>query len=465
MEEDSITAPTTPPAAPYNSFSVEIGPLANSSFFSHRTDETLDSDPNQEDGVDDDDDDDDDDEFQIQRQRRRRRSSSSVTPRYSGQFSNDGEEEEDDLSEDMEEFLNPNSTTEISANRSQDNDDNDNNDNNDEGGEEEDRNSEGEEEEEEDGNPPEEHNDESALPILQATSQLYIQNSPYLREIGGPPPPSYPSNNLTPNYTTFPPSNPPSHSSSSSGGGVIWSLSSAKPGNGVEQLRDNSSDTYWQSDGGQPHLCNIQFLQRKAISCICVYLDYNLDESYTPKQLSIRTGMTFHDLEEVQLVELFEPVGWICIPLKGALDPLDDDEEEDDDDHGDELKEHTSKEEDEMFSTSQYDIPVEDEPIVQTLKSQLVQSWKHPTKTHFVQICIVSMHQNGRDTHIRQMKLFGPKKDLDPYSSHSFYHRHPIKPLSKQNEEEQEDEEFHGWDSGFRHKFQTVAMTQFNTIR
>ncbi len=31
---------------------------------------------------------------------------------------------------------------------------------------------------------------------------------------------------------------------------AIWSLSTAKPGNGVEQLRDGINDTFWQSDGG-----------------------------------------------------------------------------------------------------------------------------------------------------------------------------------------------------------------------
>lgn len=28
---------------------------------------------------------------------------------------------------------------------------------------------------------------------------------------------------------------------------AVWSLSSAKPGNGVDQLRDESIETYWQS--------------------------------------------------------------------------------------------------------------------------------------------------------------------------------------------------------------------------
>ena len=61
---------------------------------------------------------------------------------------------------------------------------------------------------------------------------------------------------------------------------AVWTLSTAKPGNGVEQLRydlfghsgfvlqshlinpmhrDNNTETYWQSDGPQPHLVNIQF--------------------------------------------------------------------------------------------------------------------------------------------------------------------------------------------------------------
>ena len=35
-------------------------------------------------------------------------------------------------------------------------------------------------------------------------------------------------------------------------------VSSAKPGNGVEQIRDNNIETFWQSDGIYPHVVNIQ---------------------------------------------------------------------------------------------------------------------------------------------------------------------------------------------------------------
>lgn len=43
---------------------------------------------------------------------------------------------------------------------------------------------------------------------------------------------------------------------------AVWSVTSAKPGNGVELLRDGREDTYWQSDGTQPHLVNVQFQKK-----------------------------------------------------------------------------------------------------------------------------------------------------------------------------------------------------------
>ena len=46
---------------------------------------------------------------------------------------------------------------------------------------------------------------------------------------------------------------------------AVWTLSSAKHGNGVDQLRDDLITTFWQSDGHQPHLVNIQFLKKMRI--------------------------------------------------------------------------------------------------------------------------------------------------------------------------------------------------------
>ncbi|KAJ1447269.1 anaphase-promoting complex, subunit 10/DOC domain-containing protein [Pelagophyceae sp. CCMP2097] len=143
---------------------------------------------------------------------------------------------------------------------------------------------------------------------------------------------------------------------------AVWSLSSAKPGNGVEQIRDDSVETYWQSDGGQPHLINVQFHRKMHILEIAFYLDYTLDESYTPKKISIRLGSTFHDLVEVQTVDLHEPSGWVTIPL-----------------------------------AAEADLGAEPQGL----------------RAYFLQVCVVSMHQNGRDTHVRQARIYGPRVHID----------------------------------------------------
>ena len=72
----------------------------------------------------------------------------------------------------------------------------------------------------------------------------------------------------TPNYTVSP-SLQPDKSSKEVGRVAVWSVSSAKPGNGVELLRDGRDETYWQSDGMQPHMVNIQFQKKVLTSFMC----------------------------------------------------------------------------------------------------------------------------------------------------------------------------------------------------
>eukprot|EP01132_Coremiostelium_polycephalum_P002864 gene2864-3559_t len=131
-----------------------------------------------------------------------------------------------------------------------------------------------------------------------------------------------------------------------------WTLSSAKPGFGIEQLRDDNLETYWQSDAQQPHHVNIQFPKKYIIENLFIFSDIKLDESYTPSKISIKAGTTFHDLQEIITTDLGEPSGWINIPLHLNNKPL---------------------------------------------------------KANLLQISILANHQNGRDTHIRQIKIYGKK--------------------------------------------------------
>jgi len=137
---------------------------------------------------------------------------------------------------------------------------------------------------------------------------------------------------------------------------AIWSLSSCKPGFGVDQLRDPSLETYWQSDGQLPHLVNIQFRRKMTIRDVCIYTDYKLDESYTPSKLSVRCGTHFNDLQEVEVIEVSEPSGWVQIFLKDIRD--------------------------------------------------------RPIRTFMLQLAVLSNHQNGRDTHLRQIRIHSPVENL-----------------------------------------------------
>lgn len=192
----------------------------------------------------------------------------------------------------------------------------------------------------------------------------------------------------------------------------IWSLSTAKPGNGVDQLRDESLETYWQSDGMQPHTISIQFPKRSTVSHVCLYLDFNLDESYTPKEITVKTGMTFHDLEELTRVEVSEPVGWIVVDVPASSGQ----------------------------ETQGYDI--ENDENMDTADHSFI-------RTHFIQICVPAMHQNGRDTHVRLVKIFGPRRRTGLVAlGYPLHHRDVFDAYSSYG------------NGGY-----SVAMSQFDTIR
>merc|ERR1711936_781327 len=91
-----------------------------------------------------------------------------------------------------------------------------------------------------------------------------------------------------------------------------------------------------------------QFKRKTTVSAVAIYTDFRHDESYTPSKVSVRCGTNFNDLQEIEVVELKEPSGWVKIPLKDLNDRL--------------------------------------------------------VRSFMVQIAVLSNHQQGRDTHLRQIK-------------------------------------------------------------
>eukprot|EP00826_Nyctotherus_ovalis_P006458 TRINITY_DN11532_c0_g3_i3.p3 TRINITY_DN11532_c0_g3~~TRINITY_DN11532_c0_g3_i3.p3 ORF type:complete len:104 (+),score=27.15 TRINITY_DN11532_c0_g3_i3:287-598(+) len=70
-----------------------------------------------------------------------------------------------------------------------------------------------------------------------------------------------------------------------------------------------------RSDGTQPHLVNIQFMKKTRIQEVSMYLDFKTDESYTPSKISIRSGNSFYELQEIKVVDFEEPIGWFNFSL------------------------------------------------------------------------------------------------------------------------------------------------------
>lgn len=161
---------------------------------------------------------------------------------------------------------------------------------------------------------------------------------------------------------------------------ATWKLSSHKQGFGLEELRNDSPSTYWQSDGStdnnmdqranvdgnqlsHPHHINLQFSKKVSLERISIFTNYQLDESYTPLKIKIMAGGSNWDLTEVCVVDLDKPIGWSHIIFKGVrADGL--------------------------------------------------------LKCFVLKIIILANHQDGKDSHIRAIRCFGKKLATSSIDSH-----------------------------------------------
>jgi anaphase-promoting complex subunit 10 len=97
-----------------------------------------------------------------------------------------------------------------------------------------------------------------------------------------------------------------------------------------------------------------------AIAGMRIYLNFDLDESYTPTLIRFAAGTGYHDLQEFSVMRFERPTGWIDVDWEGVGDVETDDPES--------------------------QLPV--------LRCMLIQ----------VRIC--ENHQNGKDTHLRGLQIF-----------------------------------------------------------
>ena len=138
---------------------------------------------------------------------------------------------------------------------------------------------------------------------------------------------------------------------------AVWSLSSCKcdgDGFGVHELLSDDYERYWQSDGPQPHMVTIEFPRKTDISFVAIYLDFKADESYTPQKVVIRLGSSLLHMDTHRDIVFNDPNGWKIVDVRTDA--------------------------------------------------------RQPARAFIVQLQVVQNHQNGRDTHIRHMRILGPSK-------------------------------------------------------
>ena len=104
---------------------------------------------------------------------------------------------------------------------------------------------------------------------------------------------------------------------------AVWRVSTAKHGNGVRQLRDHDPETFWQSDGQQPHLVDITFKELTPLTHVAIHLQHDVDDSYTPHAMSVRAGTHAGDLADVASMTFESPKGWVVVALHAdAIGPV-----------------------------------------------------------------------------------------------------------------------------------------------
>ncbi|KAG8854010.1 hypothetical protein FRB96_007873 [Tulasnella sp. 330] len=163
-----------------------------------------------------------------------------------------------------------------------------------------------------------------------------------------------------------------------------WTVSSCKYGFNVSCLRDNDPNTYWQSDGPQPHYVTLQFQKKIAVQRLAIYLNFDADDSYTPTKLLIRAGTGLHDLQDIKSVSMEQPRGWIQFDVGSEPEG------------GEDL---------ERMRVLR---------VFHMLLGSDTHIYRKPLFMYVLQVVIAANHQNGKDTHVRGLAVLGPKEM--PYS-------------------------------------------------
>ena len=159
-------------------------------------------------------------------------------------------------------------------------------------------------------------------------------------------------------------------------------------------------------------MLTLHFFKLVAVVKVRVYLDFELDESYTPTKIVFLAGMGGNDLVEFATWQGEGPCGWIDIPLEGVggrsggwVTQRTTSREKG---QGQKQRKKPLEHDDDFLGDLDDDDDTDLDEIIDDMNDPYAGS---VLKAMVIQMRVVENHQNGKDTHVRGFQIFARDED------------------------------------------------------
>lgn len=98
--------------------------------------------------------------------------------------------------------------------------------------------------------------------------------------------------------------------------GMEARVSTFKQGHGIDELFSDTLEKYWHTDGNLPHHIEIEFEEIRHLLEIRITLGHTQDKSYIPREIDVRCGKTRNTMELVKKVTITDKLSMASIPVE-----------------------------------------------------------------------------------------------------------------------------------------------------
>lgn len=170
-----------------------------------------------------------------------------------------------------------------------------------------------------------------------------------------------------------------------------WKASSYKAMHPIENVLNDDPESYWQSDGGQPHIVDIYFNKRVEVTLLALFFGFEVDESYSPSVMKVYVGDSINDLTYYEEWHIQRITQWYA--RKFPSHPI---------------KKDKSKN---VETTSIY---YNRNKSKNKEKNEEMKEKTLPVKCQVMRLSFPLNHDNGKDTHLRGIRIFGKDDGILP---------------------------------------------------